>query len=897
MPPDGTPIASHTPEAALAALHSQATGLGRAEVARRLQAFGPNRVESLAGEPVWLTLLREFTHFFALVLWLAAGLAFAAEHFEPGQGMAELGVAIIGVIVVNGGFSFWQAYRAEKALEALRRLLPQRVKVRRDGHIDEIDAAGLVPGDIVSLAEGDKVPADCRALESWGVRVNLATLTGESLPKARVADADPGAASDPLAARNLLLAGSLVVAGECSAVVYATGMHTELGRIAHLTQTTGETESPLQKEIRRVSRLVALLALGLGLVFFAIGQAIGLPFWANFMFAIGIIVANVPEGLLPTVTLALALATQRMARRNALVRHLPAVETLGSATTILTDKTGTLTQNRMSVRELFAAGRHRLAAERWPSGGDFHLRAVARFCHSLKFPAAQPAGDPMEIALWQFAGAIPEPGERRGEIPFDAERRRMSVITRHPDGSGQLWCKGAPEAVLPLCTHWMDGDTARPLDDATRATFGRAHADMADRGLRVLALAWRPLAADDAADEARLALAGLVGLEDPPRPDVHAAVERCHQAGLRVIMVTGDHPRTAVAMAREVSIVRGPNPTVINGSALRGMAPAALQLALDAPEIVFARVTAEQKMLIVQALQRKGEIVAVTGDGVNDAPALKTADIGIAMGLSGTDVAREAADIVLLDDHFATIVNAIEEGRAVFGNIRKFLTYILTSNIPELVPYLAFVLLRIPLPLTVIQILAVDLGTDMLPALALGAEPPHPDTMRSPPRPRHERLLSWPVVARAYLFLGPLEALGALAAFLFVMQAGGWVYGVMPAPTDPLYRQATTACLAAIVLAQMVNLFVCRHPQVAAWRLPLQGNPLIVAGLAVEAGLLLAIVYTDIGNRLFGTAPLPFDAWLFALPFALALGVAEEARKGLLRYAGRHAGAGPAKHY
>ncbi len=896
MPPDGTPIASHTPEAALSALHSQTAGLGAAEVQRRLRAFGPNQVERLAGEPVWLTLLREFTHFFALVLWLAAGLAFAAEHIEPGQGMAELGVAIVGVILVNGGFSFWQAYRAEQALDALRRLLPQRVKVRRDGRLDEIDAAGLVPGDVVSLAEGDKVPADCRALESWGVRVNLATLTGEAPPKARVAEADPGASGDPLAARNLLLAGSLVVAGECSAVVYATGMHTEFGRIAHLTQTAGETESPLQKEIRRVSRLVALLALGIGLVFFAIGQAIGLPFWANFMFAIGIIVANVPEGLLPTVTLALALATQRMARRNALVRHLPAVETLGSATTILTDKTGTLTQNRMSVRELFAAGRHRLAAERWPGGGDFHLRAVARFCHSLKFPAGQPAGDPMEIALWQFAGPIPEPGERRGEIPFDAERRRMSVLTRHPDGSGQLWCKGAPEAVLPLCSQWMDGDTARPLDEATRAAFGRAHADMADRGLRVLALAWRPLAAGDAADEAQLALAGLVGLEDPPRPDVHAAVERCHAAGLRVIMVTGDHPRTAVAVAREVGIVRGANPTVIDGGALRGMAPAALQLALDAPEILFARVTAEQKMRIVQALQQKGEVVAVTGDGVNDAPALKTADIGIAMGLSGTDVAREAADIVLLDDHFATIVNAIEEGRAVFGNIRKFLTYILTSNIPELVPYLAFVLCRIPLPLTVIQILAVDLGTDMLPALALGAEPPHPDTMRSPPRPRHERLLSWPVIARAYLFLGPLEALGALAAFWFVMQAGGWVYGAMPAPTDPLYRQATTACLAAIVLAQMVNLFVCRHPREAAWRLPLGANPLIVAGLAVEAGLLLAIVYTEIGNRLFGTAPLPFDAWLFALPFALGLGVAEEARKGLLRYAGRRCGATPARH-
>jgi sodium/potassium-transporting ATPase subunit alpha len=874
-------IAHQSPAAALSALGSNPEGLSTAEAARRLREFGPNRVEAAAREPLWLSLLREFSHFFALILWLASGLAFLAERYDPGQGMAELGFAIVGVILVNGGFSFWQAYRAEQALAALRQLLPQRVDVRRAAGVEEVDAAELVPGDIVLLAEGAKVPADCRIVEGWGLRVNLATLTGESRPKARGAEADQ--ASDPLQARCLLLAGTLIVAGECSAVVHATGMRTEFGRIAHLTQTAGETESPLQKEIRRVSRLVALLALGLGVLFFVIGHLVGLPFWANFMFAIGIIVANVPEGLLPTVTLALAMATQRMARRNALVRHLPAVETLGSATVILTDKTGTLTQNRMTVRELFVDGRHRLAAKRWPRGGDWRLRAVARCCHSLKFPEGQPSGDPMEIALWQFAGDLPELGRRVGELPFDAERRRMSVATRQEDGDGFLWCKGAPETVLPQCTTWLDGATARPLDAAALEMFRRAQVDMADRGLRVLALAWRPLAAGEAPAEAGLELGGLIGLEDPPRPDVHAAVTRCHEAGVRVVMVTGDHPHTALALAREIDLVRTAHPVVLTGDEVRHMGPVALQLALDAPEILFARVTAEQKMLVVQALQHKGEIVAVTGDGVNDAPALKTADIGIAMGLSGTDVAREAADIVLLDDHFATIVNAIEEGRAVYENIRKFLTYILTSNIPELVPYLAFVLFRIPLPLTVIQILAVDLGTDMLPALALGAEKPHGDVMRRPPRPRGERLLSWPLLARAYLFLGPLEALAALAAFFFVMQAGGWSYGQMPAAHDPLYLQATTACLAAIVLAQMVNVFVCRHPLLPAWHFPLLGNRLLLAGLAAEAALLLAIVYTPWGNRLFGTAPLGADAWLYMLPFALLLGVAEELRKAWLR--------------
>ena len=884
-------IALQSPEATLTALGSRLHGLSRQEVEHRLAEFGPNRVEAVAREPLWLTLLREFTHFFALILWLAAGLAFVAEHFDPGQGMAELGFAIIGVILVNGCFSFWQAYRAEQALAALCQLLPQRVSVRRATGVAEVAAADLVPGDVVLLAEGARVPADCRIIESWGVRVDLATLTGESRPKARGAEID--ASADPLQARCLLLAGTLIVAGECCAVVYSTGMNTEFGRIAHLTQTFGETESPLQKEIRRVSRLVALLALGLGLLFFAIGQLVGLPFWMNFMFAIGIIVANVPEGLLPTVTLALALATQRMARRNALVRHLPAVETLGSATVILTDKTGTLTQNRMTVRETFVSGRHHLAARHWPRGHDLRLRAVARFCHSLKFPNGQPSGDPMEIALWQFAGAIPELGRRSTEIPFDAERRRMSVVMHAGDGNGYLWCKGAPEVVMPLCSAWNEGEVPRPFDAAAREMFRRAHEDMADRGLRVLALAWKPLAAGTAATEEDLELCGLIGLEDPPRPDVHAAVTRCHEAGIRVLMITGDHPHTAVALAREVDVVRTAEPRVLTGEQVRQMSPAALQLALDAPEILFARVTAEQKMLVVQALQHKGEIVAVTGDGVNDAPALKSADIGIAMGLSGTDVAREAADIVLLDDHFATIVNAIEEGRAVFENIRKFLTYILTSNIPELVPYLAFVLLRIPLPLTVIQILAVDLGTDMLPALALGAEKPHADVMRRPPRPRSVRLLSWPLLARAYLFLGPLEALAALTAFFFVMEAGGWQYGQMPALHDPVYLQATTACLAAIVLAQMVNVFVCRHPLLPAWRFPLFANRLLLVGLLAEAVLLLAIVYTPLGNRLFGTAPLAADVWLYILPFALLLGLAEEARKAWMRYVARqHANKG-----
>ncbi len=897
-------IQSLSVDQALRSLKSGADGLGSAEAARRLAEYGPNRVEKVGGEPLLLRFAREFTHFFALVLWVAAALAFVAEQFQPGEGMGRLGVAIVGVILINGLFSFWQEYRAERAIAALRRLLPPQVAVRRDGAARLLAAEALVPGDIVLLDEGDLVPADCRVVEAFGLRVNSATVTGESLPRAH--DAEPSAEEALAFARNVLLAGTAVVSGQARAVVFATGMRTEFGRIAHLTQAAGEAGSPLQREIARLSRLVAALACGVGVAFFFIGQALGMPFWANLLFAIGIIVANVPEGLAPTVTLALAMATQRMARRNALVRHLPAVEALGSATVICCDKTGTLTQNRMAVRRLWAAGES-LPAEALEARESWRAALAPLFdnaalCHNLEPAAAggEPRGDPMEVALAAFGarfGAAAEGVRRIDEIPFDSDRKRMSALYDTADGP-LLYCKGAPETVLPLCTQVLGRDGVALLDDGLRARVLAAEEAMTGAGLRVLAFAHRALAEGEAGRQGRrrgaadgrersLVLAGLIGLEDPPRPAVPAAIARCGEAGIRVIMITGDHPHTAAAIAREIGLVNGSEPVVIVGDELRRMSATQLQLALDAPEILFARVAAEQKMRIVEALRHKGEVVAVTGDGVNDAPALKVADIGIAMGIAGTDVAKAAADLILLDDNFATIVDAIEEGRAVFANLRKFLTYILSSNIPEIVPYLAFVLFRIPLPLTIIQILAVDLGTDMLPALALGAEKPDPEVMRRPPRRRDERLLSWGLLARAYLFLGLFEALAAMAVFFVVLDAGGWRYGELPAATDALYLQATTACLVTIVLMQVVNLFLCRHPTRSMLRGRLAPNRLLFVGLAAELALTLFIVYTPAGNWLFGTAALGGEVWLYALPFALAMAVAEELRKAWVRRASR----------
>jgi len=881
-----------TVEQALASLQGAREGLTSREAARRLAEYGPNEVEEMGREPLWARGARQFTHFFALILLLASALAFFAEAHEPGKGMAILGWAIIGVVLINGAFAFWQEYRAERAIEALKALLPHEVTVRRNGIAVRLATRTLVPGDVILLQEGDDVPADCRLIEAHSLRVNIATVTGESLPRARTAD--PVQEDDVLKSRNMLLAGTSVVAGTGTALVAATGMHTEFGKIARLTQAAGEAASPLQQEIARLSRWIALLATVLGGVFFLIGQALGLDFWANFLFAIGIIVANVPEGLLPTVTLALAMATQRMAKRNALIRHLPAAETLGSTTVIVTDKTGTLTQNRMeAVRAHWLGSTVELSAMT-PAAAAANpvFFEIARHCHSLRQVNGEngPAlrGDPMEIALVGMAA-----GAQRGsmqkvrcdELPFDSERRRMSTV--HEAGAERvLYCKGAVEAVVPLCDSVFapgaEGGRVEPISEALARDFLAAQDKMAEHGLRVLALAYRSLPPHVARGEweTGLVLAGIIGLRDPPRREVPQAVATCRDAGIRVIMVTGDHPHTAGAIAREIGLAEAAR--IVTGETLARWSDTQLQLALDAADVLFARVSAQQKLRIVEALQRKGHVVAATGDGVNDAPALKRADIGIAMGVVGTDVARGAADMVLLDDNFASIVAAVEEGRAVFGNVRKFLTYILTSNIPQIVPYLAFVLFRIPLPLTVIQILAVDLGTDMVPALALGAERPAADTMRRPPRSRDERLVDRKLIARAYLWLGVMEATAAMAAFFSVLAAGGWQYGERLLPADPLYLQATTACLASIIVMQVVNVFLCRDARASAFSArPV--NPLIYAGIAFELALILAIVYTWPGNALVGTAPIGIETWLFMLPFAAAMLLLEEGRKWWFR--------------
>jgi sodium/potassium-transporting ATPase subunit alpha len=868
-------------------LHTSPDGLSADEAARRLQEFGPNELSPSRRISLVRKLLRQFTHVLALLLWIAACLAYLASVLQPGEGMETLAYAIVAVIVINALFSFFQEYKAERASAALRRLLPDRVKVCRGGEVTEVQAREVVPGELLFIGEGDRIPADARLVEATFLKVDNAPLTGEAEPQGRVAEADE--APTLFEARNIVFAGTTVFSGSGSAVVFATGDATEFGKVARLTAEVPLHLSPLQLEIRRVTRVVTALSVTMGLSFFVLGSLAGRTFWENFIFAIGILVANVPEGLLPTVTLALSMASQRMARRHALVKDLPAVEALGSTTIICTDKTGTLTQNRMAVRAIFSRGRL-FTVPALPSATENpFLYLTFRFCNHASLAGEKAVGDPLEVALLQAAegvlGSDFQGYPRLYEVPFDPERKRMTTVHQFSQGTAAVLMKGAVESLLPLCTAVLGPEGIVPLTPAQREDILRAGNEMASSALRVLGVAYKerpatPTTFSPETVEQELIFAGLVGIMDPPRPEVTGAIRRCQEAGIRVIMITGDHRLTALAIGREIGLIND-EASALEGQELEQLSNGELGQALANGCPIFARTTPRQKLRVVTVLQDMGEVVAVTGDGVNDGPALKHADIGIAMGVTGTDVAREASQIVLLDDNFATIVAAIEEGRAVFENIRKFITYIFTSNIPEIVPYLAYVLLGIPLPLTIIQILAIDLGTDMLPALALGTEPPAGDTMRALPRPRGEPLLTGAMMRRAYGFLGPIEAAAAMASYFYILIQGGWSWGETPPAL--LYHQATTACLTAVIVTQIANGFVCRSPFASVFSLGLFSNRLLLVGMLIEVGLQLIIVYTPFGQRIFATAALPLSVWLFAMPFAVLLFAADESRKAWAR--------------
>ena len=901
------------------ALQSRPEGLAQTDAAERLQHWGPNAIHEVKGKPLYRRLFSHFTHLMAILLWVGGLVGLVAQ-------MPQLAFAIWLVNLINGAFSFWQEFRAEKATAALKQLIPHYVRVLRDGQEQKILAEELVPGDVMLLTEGDRVSADARLVQEAELRVDQSTLSGESHPVRKTSDAslrpDLGHTERP----NLVFAGTSVAAGVGKAVVFDTGMHTEFGKIAHLTQAVEEELSPLQKEMIYATKVVSAIAVGVGILFFVLALLFtGLTLAEGFIFALGMIVAFVPEGMLPLVTLSLAMGTQRMAQRHALVKRLSAVETLGCTSVICTDKTGTLTQNEMTVTDLWAAGRHvSLTGVGYaPEGqllevgkpvslsGEFHqlLRAAA-LCNNARLlppngdsPRWSILGDPTEAALLvaaQKAGLRLETElqqlPRLREFPFESRRKRMSTL--HQQGRETVaFVKGAPKEVLALCTQFSLAGALQPLDDDRRTSIMAENDAYARAGLRVLAVASRTLPPvarrggastrhSEAEVEAELTFLGLIAMMDPPRPEVAAAVNTCHEAGIRIVMVTGDYGLTAESIARRIGIVRGEHPRVVTGTELDTMSDTDLQ-AVMAEEVLFARVAPEHKLRVVSTLQNMGHIVAVTGDGVNDAPALKKADIGVAMGLSGTDVAKEAADMILTDDNFASIVSAVEEGRGVYLNIKKFLSYIFTSNTPEAIPFILFVMsrTRIPLGLTIMQILSIDLGTDMVPALALGAEPPEEGLMQRPPRNLKEHVITPQLLFRAYFWLGLLQSLAAMAAFYFHYWVNGYWGQWLDLPASgPIYRAATAMTLAAVVTTQIGNLFAQRTERRSFFRTPLFNNRLLWIGIAVELALILLLTYVPALQQIFDTSAFPAQQWLFLFALAPVLLLADELRKLLVRH-------------
>ena len=906
------------------ALSSGPNGLTGEEALARLSAYGKNELQEKKGTPLIVRFLSNFTHLMAILLWLSGIVGFIAK-------LPELGFAIWMVNVINGLFSFWQEFRAGKATEALKKMLPAYARVLRGGEELRILAEDLVPGDILLLSEGDRISADARLVEDNDLRVNQSTLTGESHPVHKGRDAILRADLSRSEHTNIVFMGTTVAGGTGKAVVFSTGMQTEFGKIAGLTQALKEEQSPLQKEMGKVTKTVTILAVSIGVAFFLLSLLLAeTDIAVAFIFAMGMVVAFVPEGLLPTVTLSLAMGVQRMAKRHALIKRLSAVETLGCTTVICTDKTGTLTQNEMTVSNVWTLER---AFDVSGVGYDAkdgavlyngkmtdrtdqpvnELLGAASLCSNARLVPPngesnrfEVLGDPTEAALLvvaqkqglildQLRATLP----RLRELPFDSSRKRMSTI--HHTQAGRIsYCKGAPKEVMELCSRVRLNSGVAPITDEMRASIMAANDQYARNGLRVLAIATRTL--DGVKDlpvglsdytpeliEQDMTFLGLVAMVDPPRPEVAKAVEKCRRAGIRIIMITGDYGLTAESIARRIGIVEGEGVRIITGVELEKMSADELKRALSG-QVVFARVAPEQKLQVVSALQEMGHVVAVTGDGVNDSPALKKADIGVAMGITGTDVAKEAADMILTDDNFASIVNAVEEGRAVYNNIRKFALYIFNSNMPEAVPMVFYLFSRgaIPLPLTIMQVLAIDLGTDMVPAIGLGAEAPEHGIMEVPPRSQKEPLLTKKLIIRGFFYYGMVEAALCMIAYFFLNWTFGWRLGMPLASSGLVYGMATTMTFAAIVMSQVGMVFNCRTDKASVFKTGFFTNRLILVGIAVEIVLLLLLSYVPFLNSVFNTAPLRVEDWAFLVlipPFVLLL---EEVAKAVRRKMAQH---------
>jgi len=868
----------HSAQDVLSALRTSAGGLTSEEAAARLERYGENRLREEKKASLWKLLAEQFNSVLVwLLLFAVAVSVFLGDMLES---------AVIGfILLVNAAIGFLQEFRAEKALDALKKISGLQAKVLRDGSITKIDTRLLVPGDIVMLETGDRVPADARLVEIMNLETQEAMLTGESAPVSKALQAMP--AGTPLAERsNMVFSGTLVSKGHASAVVTGTGMETELGKIASLLSDEEDSrKSPLQKKLNHFSRRLAFGVIAAAVIIFFLTWAAGEDLLETFKTAISLAVAAIPEGLPAVVALTLARGVQRMVRNNAIVRHLPAIETLGSSSVICSDKTGTMTMNRMSVRKVYADGRvTMLDEERSAAASDAEelglLFRIGALCNDA-VPDADGGifGDPTEAALLQSAkqnGQEPETLRRlyprRDDIGFDSERKMMSTLHEGPEEGMVMFTKGAPDVLLAHCSRIMAGGEPVPLSDDLRRDILKANGEFASDALRVLGFAWKPVGDGAAFAERDLIFAGLQAMNDPPRPEVVEAVVQCREAGIKVVMITGDQKATAEAIGRELGIT---------GRAMTGRElEDEKELSSLVEEVaIFARVSPEQKIRIVEALQGNDHVVAMTGDGVNDAPALRQADIGVAMGKGGTDVAREASTMVLTDDNFASIVRAVEEGRAIFENLRKFVYFLLSSNISEVLIIVLAVLAGLKLPLVAIQILWVNLITDGLPALALGFEPKGRDVMQRPPIAKSAFIVNTPMILRLAVASLVITG-GALGLYLYALFSAGWGWGLPLDGDGTAYMHASTMAFTALVVYEMVNAFLARSESENIFTMGALANPWLTGAVVVSLALHLLVIYSPL-NHAFHSVPLSPVDWGLVFGASTLLVAADTAFKAL----------------
>jgi sodium/potassium-transporting ATPase subunit alpha len=951
------------------------TGLADFERQIRLKYYGPNRLTPPKKTPEIVKFLKELVSFFAILLWIGAALSIIGFLIDPARDFSNLyiGLVLVFVIVVSGAFSYFQNRTSSNVMKKFQNFLPTFAFVLVDGKVNKVETSELVPGDIVLIEAGNKIPADVRIIECDNLKVDNSSLTGESEPQPRSVDCTH---ENPMETKNLAFYGTLATEGSAKGVVIATGDNTVIGRIAGLTASTSAENTPMYKDLNRFIFIISAIAIGLGLLFFGISLGVnrGQNVISNIVFMIGIVVANVPEGLLVTVTAALTLTARRMAKKNVLVKRLECVETLGSTTCICSDKTGTLTQNVMTCSHLWYDNKI-YNCPTTTSEKDYDessetfeaLKRIAILCNRANFapedmdkPLSERRviGDATESALVRFWETVTPINEFRETYPevfvikFNSTNKWAVSINRL-EGRDQfiLLMKGAPERVIERCSTILINGEEKVLSNKWKRRFQRAYDRLGNVGERVLGFAQLVLDKEDFPIDYHFAetqpdqynfplhnlcFVGLISLIDPPKATVPEAVRLCKSAGIKVIMVTGDHPLTAKAIAKAVGIItsenvdelgeltnsletapkerldakeliRGDlkpraNAIVVHGSQLKHFTQEDWDRVLDYEEIVFARTSPQQKLVIVENNQRRGHVVAVTGDGVNDSPALKKADIGIAMGISGSDVSKDAADMILLDDNFASIVKGIEEGRLIFDNLKKSIAYTLTSNIPELAPFLCFALFGLPLPLTTVLILCIDIGTDLVPAIALAYEAPERDLMKRPPRNiKTEALVNANLIAFSYLQIGVMQALAGFFTYFCVL---GY-YGFAPSllldtgfdwgATNMLLlnagyilrqealARAQSAFFVTIVVVQWAGLVVCKTRRLSLIHQGMWHNKVLLLGLVIGTALACIIVYVPPLNIALGTRPFLFIHWLPAIPYAILIYVYDEVRKGIIR--------------